>query len=181
MSRRRMLDQSAAITASLLTLGSMLGSVSACSVLGPPSFQGRGLAPGDAPGVGMGRAAIRSDTGLLARARDRPGAVVHNTGGLTERRQCRTIGVPSGWLAVAYESSSADCPVRTPGASDSTSAVVVIVRYETAPLGTRLDVCANQSTPSGWSWVTDESPDSPDACPGAGRDGETVRRIRRDR
>ncbi|HEY0778626.1 MAG TPA: hypothetical protein VGD56_11730 [Gemmatirosa sp.] len=120
------------------------------------------------------------DTTLLARPRDRADRGGQGYGELSERRQCRTSGIPAGWIAVAYVAAPGDCAPRGVHA-DSTSNAALIVRYGPAPVGTRLDVCVDQPIPPQWSEATDEAPGDPNACPGAAsRDHDTVRRIRRD-
>jgi hypothetical protein len=60
------------------------------------------------------------------------------------------------------------------------ASVAVVTRYVGLPLGSVLDVCADQPTPVGWAPVTDEPTDDVSSCPGAARGvGSTTKRIRR--
>jgi hypothetical protein len=100
-----------------------------------------------------------------------------------ERRVCRTSTRPRGWIAVAYVSAPEQCPARAGADSAAAAATMaVITPYEDRPLGTVLDVCADEPRPTGWNPVFDESTEDTGSCPGAGRgDGPTTRRIRRIR
>ncbi len=72
------------------------------------------------------------------------------------------------------------CPGRGVRGTDSVATVAVIVRYATAPLGTRLDVCVDQSIPYGWTRVSNEALGDSGACPQAAPRGQdTARRIER--
>ncbi len=164
-------------------------AVGACGTI-VSSVQPRVGAPGTAvagstglttgSSTGPGRIGAGADSGLLGRPRDRAdrGAIAGAT--LEQRRQCRTAGVPRGYIAIAYERSTSECP-SVAARGDSTASVAVIVHYATAAVGTRLDICADQPIPSGWNQVGDEGPGDPGACPGAAANGnDTALRIRRD-
>ncbi len=180
---RRLLVGALLTGASAVALGAC-GSVIASlrpSVGSPGVVPARGVygVGQDIYGTGGGVAGIW-DTTRLGRARDR-GRVTPAAGGqLAQRTVCRATGVPGGWIAVAYQASTEQCPGGVRSRTDSAATAAVIVRYAGAPLGTRLDVCADQGVPSGWIPATDEGPGDVSACPGAARSGQsTVRRIER--
>lgn len=178
MSRRVLLGfaRSCACLATLAALGACGTLISSFQ----PRVGGRGTTQPTTDAFGTGRTVSGRDTTLLGRPRDRVRPTPNGGGELAQRRLCRASGVPSGWIAVAYEASTDQCPGRGVRGTDSVATVAVIVRYATAPLGTRLDVCVDQSTPFGWTWVSDEGPGDPGACPQAAPRGqETVRRIER--
>jgi hypothetical protein len=95
------------------------------------------------------------------------------------RRVCRGTSMPSGWIAVAYETATeGECPARGDG---TPRRVAVIVRYGDYPVGATLDVCADQPLPRRWEIVRDEHVDG-GACPGAAKDGASaMKRILRRR
>lgn len=158
------------------------GAAGACSALAP-TFRpqgGRSGAPAPAIGDAIGTAGPAGrDPSLLGRPRDRA-TRLPNEGGLDVRRVCRSSSFPRGWIAVSYEGSASGCPRTGPRSADSVATVAVIVRYATATVGTRLDICADQSVPNGWNRVSDEGPGDPGACPQAVRRGDTVVRVERD-
>ena len=94
--------------------------------------------------------------------------------GIATRRVCRGGAWPSGWIAIGYEASDAQCP----RSADARSAynVATIVRYETLPSGQVLEICADQVIPRGWVNETREDQVG-DACPGAAKDGASATRI----
>lgn len=140
-----------------------------------PTNDAFGTGRADAGGLLAGR-----DSTFFGRPRDRVRAASGESGALAQRRQCRTGAIASGWIAVAYEASAGQCPGRSVGGADSAATVAVLVRYATAPVGTRLDVCADQPIPGGWNEVTDEGPGDLSACPQAAPPGKpTAVRIRR--
>ena len=100
-----------------------------------------------------------------------------------DRQVCRASAIQRGWIAVAYFDSPEQCPTRTGSDSASVKATAAIVtHYAIRPIGTTLDVCADENTPVGWATVTDESPEDVGRCPGAVRgEGPTTKRIRRYR
>ena len=102
-----------------------------------------------------------------------PPAKSHSSG-IATRRVCRGAAWPSGWIAIGYEASNAECPRN----SDARSLynVATIARYETLPVGQTLEVCADQVIPMGWvnEWRDDRVGD---ACPGAGKDGTSQTRV----
>jgi hypothetical protein len=56
-----------------------------------------------------------------------------------------------------------------------------LTRYADQPIGTRLEVCADQPLPGGWLVAPGDVADA-DRCPGAVRgDGPTTKRIERIR
>lgn len=93
----------------------------------------------------------------------------------TSRRVCRTGSLPSGWIAVAYDAASGDeCPK---GKADYP--VAVIVRYQSQPPSTVLDVCADQRVPPNWQELgTADDEHCPGAAPGGGAATKRIRRLR---
>src|SRR5690242_5270798 len=92
------------------------------------------------------------------------------------RRICRSSAWPSGWIAIAYESSPKECPSSSERVSYN---VATIARYDTQARGQTLEVCADQTIPRGWIREGDDDTTG-DACPGAGKgDASVTRRIRR--
>lgn len=164
----------------LLAAVALLTGVAACSRVQLSAGPGAGLgatATGGRLGgrtVPVGRTG--ADSSIFARGRDRR---VDGQGGAEGvRRACRSGAWPRGWVAVAYERGGDGCPGAAAG--DSLATTAVLVRHTARPLGTRLDVCADQPVPAGWARVDDEAPDAVDACPGAERgDRPGVRRIAR--
>ena len=138
---------------------------------------GRSLPAGWATG-GPGTA-IGPDSSLFARGRERRPVAAGGADGV--RRVCRAGSWPRGWVAVAYEAAGDGCPGAAGSVGEragSAAPVAVIVRADLSPVGARLDVCADQPVPARWVWRDDETPDNPDACPGASRRGRpAVRRI----
>lgn len=121
------------------------------------------------PGAPTGRGA-ESDTTPIGATVPPQGTVV--------RRVCRAQGWSRDWIATAYENASGECPLA--GGSDSTAYAAIIVRIDTQPLGTTLDICADQVAPRGWEYARLDDADVSHRCPGAGRDGASaIRRIRR--
>jgi hypothetical protein len=95
------------------------------------------------------------------------------------QRVCRNASRPSGWIAVAYVSASADeCAMRA--RSDSSAAVAIITFYADRPLGTVLDVCADEPLPRGWT-IDEADGEGGDGCPGVERKGSSTFRMRRVR
>ena len=94
-----------------------------------------------------------------------------------QRRVCRTSGTPRGWIAVAYESGSADCPAE----GDSEYRVAVLVSLKSQLRDATLDVCGDQHVPIDWTEERDAAVDN-GQCPGALKDGRSAtKRIRRNR
>lgn len=158
-----------------------LGAVvlgAACSTIEPTFRPRAGRGNATYPSIADVTPNAGRDTTLLGRPRDRATRPPNDRGHLDVRRVCRSSVFPRGFIAVGYEGASSDCP-RATATGDSVAAVAVVVRYTTAPVGARLDVCADQAVPSGWSLVSDEAPGDPGACPRATRHGDTVRRIER--
>lgn len=176
------------LTARMLVLTLLAGCSTSIATLRPRGTAasgdaiGRQRGPGLAglpDGLGGGRTADGRDTARISGPRDRVRTAARSGAGMAEQRVCRTSSVPRGWITVAYERSANACPARVAG--DSSANAAVIVRYASAPINTRLDVCADQVTPAGWTTVRDEAVEDAGACPGAARSGQiTVRRIRRD-
>ncbi len=165
-----------------LIVGTLVAALTASACYSfAPSLRPRGTAapglPTTADAIGASRGVAGRDTTLLGRPRDRATPIAGDRGQLDVRRVCRTSSFPRGYIAVSYEGGSGDCP-RV--GSDSAATVAVIVNYANAAYDTRLDICADQPVPLGWSTVRDESPSDPGACPSAVRKGDTVLRIRRD-
>lgn len=160
----------------------VLALLTGCGVI--TSVQPHTSTPGTYPSAadvgGPARVGGGADSGVFGRPRSRVTRGSAANSAAAARRQCRTAAVPRGWIAVAYESTTSECPGRPASPADSAGAVAVLVRYDGAPVGTRLDVCVDQPIPSGWSRARDEAPGDPGACPGAARNGDTVQRIRRD-
>lgn len=172
-----------------LAVAALALGAAACSTLAPTfrprvGVGGRSGSPGTSGGLtppvtsvdpAGGRASGRDSLGV-GRPRDRVQRLPNDRGQLDVRRVCRNASFPRGYIATAYESSASQCPL-SPGRADSVGTVAVLVRYDAAPVGTRLDMCADQVIPSGWSPARDEGPGDPGACPGATRNGDTVQRI----
>jgi len=99
-----------------------------------------------------------------------------HTAGLETRRICRGSPWPSGWIAIAYESSAKECPRSSDRVSFN---IATIARYDNQPRGQTLEVCADQAIPRGWIPEGDDNT-SGEACPGAGKgDASVTRLIRR--
>lgn len=98
----------------------------------------------------------------------------------TVRRVCRTTGWPRDWAATAYETATGECPLSVQG--DSSAVAAIIVRLSAQPVGSLLDICADQAVPRGWQAVSIEDEVVSQRCPGAGSGGASaMRRIRRMR
>ena len=91
------------------------------------------------------------------------------------RRVCRTGSLPSGWIAIAYDAASGDeCPK-----SKRDYPIAVIVRYQSQPPSTVLDVCADQRVPPNWEGLgTAADEHCPGAAPGGGSATKRIRRLR---
>lgn len=99
----------------------------------------------------------------------------------SERRVCRTSGVPRGWIVVDYVDALGECPART--GPDSSATAAVLARHAGMPRGAELEVCADQRIPRDWDLVRGE-PLSVDGarCRGAAPEGwPATKLIRRAR
>jgi hypothetical protein len=154
----------------LVSLAASLFVCAACSTISGVRVHGR--VPGDQPRLG-GVPRDTSGVGLST-----PGGAALTTGrthsaAFETRRICRGGAWPSGWIAIAYESSSNECPRSTDRESYN---VATIARYETQSIGQTLEVCADQSVPHGWTIEPNDEVRG-DACPGAGKDGASATRL----
>ena len=134
---------------------------SGCSILNSVRVHGR---TGDAKDIGSRTPVSLGSSGKT------------HASSLDTRRVCRSGPRPSGWIAISYETSASECPrVGDAGGRDDYN-VATIARYDTQPLGQTIEVCADQSTPTGW---TDDHDDDRvgDACPGASKDGTSATKV----
>src|SRR5688500_8479596 len=114
----------------------------------------------------------RADSGSVGSAVSAPNGSM--------RRVCRASGWPRDWAATAYEDASGECPPTVE--KDSSAVAAIIVRLSAQPLGSVLDICADQALPRGWQFIPIDDEAVPQRCPGAGPDGASaIRRIRRMR
>lgn len=151
----------------------------ACATVGVTPGAGGGGPLDDAPPTAM----PYPGTGRPATARrpsplPQPGAAHPQTG--AERRVCRHVGWPRDHVAVAYVTDDGSCP-RSPRGDDAHTAAIV-VPLARQPVGTELEVCADQRVPRDWDVARAGAAGAAARCPGAGRDGEPATlRIRRVR
>jgi hypothetical protein len=154
-------------------------ALTGCGVVGMPSVdvssRGAPATATDAGGRRMVPDSVRSPQpgGLAPFGGVRTPAAVP-----AERRVCRTGAWPPGWIAVAYVDAAGECP---PDPQGGVARAAILAEHRSRPVGTVLEVCADQPTPRGWEpgrVVADEW----GRCPGAGRDGASatkqLRRVR---
>lgn len=144
---------------------------------------GATAAPGTSTGVApLGRPAdptAPGDAGADGRARasdPRVAAAGHTSG--EQRRVCRSGNRPRGWIAVAYVLGAGDCPLHV--GRDTVYTAAVLTRYAGLPIGSLLDVCADEHVPAGWTREAPDPENVGDSCPGSTRNGGSATyRIRR--
>jgi hypothetical protein len=71
--------------------------------------------------------------------------------------------MPSGWIAITYQQCGENCVRSTD--PDNPYTVAMIQRYDTAPVGAVLNVCADQPVPR--NWVRERGLAPTEGCEGA--------------
>jgi hypothetical protein len=112
-----------------------------------PGAMPPGLPPGRDPGAAPGL------TPATPSRDDRTGT----------ERICRTQPVPIGWIVTGYVSAGGEqCPRLDP---DEPFPVAIIERFDQKPVGSTMEVCADQRIPR--DWRLDTSVPASGACHGA--------------
>lgn len=65
------------------------------------------------------------------------------------REQCRSAPRPGGWVAVSYLRLGEECP----GPEDEAYTGVLLQNVRGLPVGSVLDICADQAIPRGWARI----------------------------
>lgn len=156
-----------------LAASALLTASSACGIVSSfhPHIPSSSDASGRTIGTSVGRPTAGGVEGDTRRTREPD-----------EQQACRSAGAPRGWIAVAYVSAPEQCPARAGNDSTATKATVAILtHYAVRPVGSILEVCFDQNTPSGWVTESEDPAEDSGSCPGARKEGSTTKRIRRIR